>query len=94
MEWRNDNPIEPGTSPLTRLVRKIFYAFKKPLDQGVHSNKDSLTETHYTNSPLGIPIPFKKVKAGPEGQGSSYKEAHNNKPPKKGGFTKKGMLKE
>ena len=81
MEWRNDNPIEPGTSPLTRLVRKIFYAFKKPLDQGVHSNKDSLTETHYTNSPLGIPIPFKKVK-------------DNNKPPEKGGFTKKGMLKE
>ena len=81
MEWRNDNPIEPGTSPLTRLVRKIFNAFKKPLDQGVDSNKDSLTETHYTNSPLGIPIPFKKVK-------------DNNKPPEKGGKHMRRMLKE
>ena len=81
MEWRWDNTNEPGTSPLTRLVRKIFYAFKTPLDQGVHSNKDSLTETHYTNSPLGIPIPYKKVK-------------ENKEPQKKGSLYMKRMMKE
>lgn len=82
MEWRWDNTNEPGTSPLTRLVRKIFNAFKTgPFAQGAHSAKDSSTETHYTNSPLGIPIPFRKVK-------------DNNKPPKKGGKNMKRMMKE
>ena len=73
------DPNEPGTTPLTRVVRKIFNAFKLgPLD---HSVSVGSMADDYPHSPLGIPIPYRKVK-------------DNSKPPKKGGFNRKGNLKE
>ena len=100
MEWRWDkkedqagvDPNEPGTTPLTRVVRKIFNAFK--LGQVHHTEEDSSMVDDYSSSPLGIPIPFRKVKAGAKAQGSSTKEAHNKEPRKQGSQTIKRMLKE
>ena len=102
MEWRWDkkedqagvDPNEPGTTPLTRVVRKIFNAFK--LGPVHHSEEDSSMANDYNHSPLGIPIPFRKARTGPEGQGSSTKEAHKEEPKKQGShnLNRKRMLKE
>ena len=70
---------EPGTTPLTRVVRKIFNAFKRgPI---VHTESDTSMVDDYVNSPLGIPIPYNKVK-------------DNKEPRKQGSHTMKRMLKE
>ena len=61
---------EPGTTPLTRVVRKIFNAFKRgPID---HTEEVGSMANDYTNSPLGIPIPFRKArnKLEPQEKGS------------------------
>lgn len=89
MEWRWDkkedqagvDPNEPGTTPLTRVVRKIFNAFK--LGPLRHTEEDSSMVDDYSSSPLGIPIPFRKArnKLEPKKQGS-----HN--------LNRKRMLKE
>ena len=87
MEWRWDkkedqagvDPNEPGTTPLTRVVRKIFNAFK--LGPVHHTEEDSSMVDDYSSSPLGIPIPFRKVK-------------DNKEPRKQGSQTIKRMLKE
>jgi hypothetical protein len=72
---------EPGTTPLTRVVRKIFNAFKRgPTD---HTVSDTSMANNYTNSPLGIPIPFRKAR-------------NNKEPQEKGSYAinRKRMLKE
>ena len=87
MEWRWDkkedqagvDPNEPGTTPLTRVVRKIFNAFK--LGPLRHTGEDTSMVDDYSSSPLGIPIPFRKVK-------------DNKEPRKQGSQTIKRMLKE
>jgi hypothetical protein len=72
---------QPGTTPLTRVVRKIFNAFKRgPLD---HTVSDKSMANEYVNSPLGIPIPFRKAR-------------NNREPQEKGShkYNMKRMMKE
>ena len=61
---------EPGTTPLTRVVRKIFNAFKS--GPTAHTDLVGSMASEYTNSPLGIPIPFRKArnKEEPQEKGS------------------------
>ena len=64
---------QPGTTPLTRVVRKIFNAFKSgPV---VHTEQDCSMANSYTNSPLGIPIPY------------NVKVRYNKEPQEKGSHT-------
>ena len=87
MEWRWDkkedqagvDPNEPGTTPLTRVVRKIFNAFK--LGPLLHTGEDTSMVDDYSSSPLGIPIPFRKAR-------------NKLEPQEKGSQTIKRMLKE
>ena len=70
---------DPGTTPLTRVVRKIFNAFKRgPID---HTVSDKSMVDDYVSSPLGIPIPFRKAR-------------NKEEPQEKGSHTMKRMLKE
>ncbi|MDB2315612.1 hypothetical protein N9V27_01415 [bacterium] len=70
---------EPGTTPLTRVVRKIFNAFKRgPID---HTDSVGSMADDYVSSPLGIPIPYGKA-------------PNKEEPQEKGSNTMKRMLKE